>query len=290
MVHLSGISMVLRAESADGPKYLKCATPIFGGEARVTAKLAEVTPDLVTRVAAVEPDEGWLLMHDHGEHVLGDRPPDAWAVGLDRLATIQQAWTARTGELARAGAPVRPIAELAETVATLGTRDALASQLTADDRFAWDDAVPTFAAACRRLDELGPAPTLVHGDFHPWNVADEPAGPRLFDWTDAAISHPFADLAIYATRPDDLAIRHAMRDAYLARWSDQLDPAALVEAGDLAIIVGTVYQVDSYLRIVESLDPDDAGDLGPAVGSWARAAVATLREGIDLVRPGHADG
>jgi hypothetical protein len=290
IVYLWGIAIVLRAESAAGSMFLKRSAPIFEQEAVVTGLLAEVTPDLVTRVAAVEPDEGWLLMHDHGDRVLGDRPPDAWPPGLDRLATIQRAWTARTGELARAGAPVRAIAELAETVATFANRDALASQLSPEDRAAWDASVPAFGAACRRLDELGPAPTLVHGDFHPWNVADEPAGPRVFDWTDAAISHPFTDLAVYATRPDDVIVRHAMRDTYLERWSDQLDPAGLAEAGELAIVVGTLYQVDSYLRIVESLEPDDLWDLAPAVGSWARAAVATLTDGIDLVRPGHADG
>ena len=289
-VYLWGIAIVLRAESAAGAMFLKRSASVFGQEAAVTGLLAEATPDLVTRVAAVEPDEGWLLMYDHGDRKLGERPQDAWAVGLDRLATIQRAWTARTGELAGAGAPVRSILALAEAVPTFATRDALASQLSPADRSAWDDAVPAFAAACRRLDELGPSPTLVHGDFHPWNVTDEPDGPRVFDWTDAAISHPFTDLAVYATRPDDPAVRRAMRDAYLGRWSDQLDPAALAEAGDLAIVVGTLYQVDSYIRIVETLDPDDLWDLASATGSWARAAVATLTEGIDLVRPGHADG
>jgi hypothetical protein len=150
--------------------------------------------------------------------------------------------------------------------------------------------MPAFVAACRRLDELGPPATLVHGDFHPWNVTDQASGPRIFDWTDAAISHPFTDLAVYAMRADDVAIRRANRDAYLARWADHLDPASLTEAGELAIVVGTLYQVDSYLRILESLDPDDLWDLGMAIGSWARAAVASLDEGIDLVRPGHADG
>lgn len=290
VAYLWGISMVLRAESAAGPMYLKCSTRIFDREAAVTAKLADVTPDLVTRVAAIEPDEGWLLMYDHGARELGEGPPEGWAVGLDLLATIQQAWTARTGELARAGAAVRPITELAMAVQRFATRDALAAQLSADDRRAWDAALPAFVAACRRLDELGPAPTLVHGDFHPWNVTDEPAGPRVFDWTDAAITHPFTDLAVYAMRADDVALRRAMRDAYLARWADQLDPAVLAEAGELAIVVGTLYQVDSYLRILESLDPDDVWDLAPASGSWARAAIEALSEGIALVRPGHAGG
>jgi aminoglycoside phosphotransferase (APT) family kinase protein len=140
------------------------------------------------------------------------------------------------------------------------------------------------------LDELGPPPTLVHGDFHPWNIADEPTGPRVFDWSDAAISHPFTDLAVYATRANDIALRRAMRDAYLERWADHLEPAALAKAGELSIVVGTLYQVDSYLRILESLAPDDVWDLAPAAGSWARAAVEALRDGIALVRPGHADG
>jgi hypothetical protein len=290
VVYLWGISMVLKAESAAGPMFLKCSAPIFGQEARVTGLLAEATPDLVTRVAAVEPEAGWLLMYDHGRQELGERAQADWGVGLDLLATIQRAWTARTGELARAGAAERPLGELADNLPAFATRDVLASQLTVEDRRAWDAAVPAFVAACHRLDEVGPPPTLVHGDFHPWNVTDEPTGPRVFDWTDAAISHPFTDLAVYVTRADDFALRRKMRAAYLARWSDRMDPARLAEAGDLAIVVGTLYQVDSYLRILESLDPDDIWDLGPAIGSWARSAVATLTEGIDVVRPGHADG
>ena len=290
VIYLWGIAIVLRAPSPAGAMFLKCCAPIFRQEAAVTGVLADATPDLVSRVAAVEPDEGWLLMHDHGDRALGERPPEDWVVGLDRLATVQRAWLARTDDLVRAGAAVRPIAELATALPGFATRDALAAHFSAEDHRSWDAALPAFVAACRRLDELGPAPTLVHGDFHPWNVTDEPSGPRIFDWTDAAISHPFTDLAVYATRPEDVAIRRANRDAYLARWADHLQPDALTEAGDLAIVVGTLYQVDSYLRILESLDPDDIWDLGPAAASWARAAVAALDEGIDLRRPGHADG
>ena len=290
VVYLWGISIVLRAPSPAGAMFLKCSAPIFRGEAAVTGALAKVTPDLVSLVAAVEPDEGWLLMHDHGERSLGERPSEAWAVGLDRLATVQLAWAGRTDDLVGAGAAIRPIAELASALPGFATRYALAAHFSDEDRRSWDTALPALVAACRRLDELGPSPTLVHGDFHPWNVADEPSGPRIFDWTDAAISHPFTDLAVYATRPEDVAIRRANRDAYLARWADHLDPAALAEAGELAIVVGTLYQVDSYLRILESLDPDDVWDLEPAAASWARAAVAALDEGIALANPGHADG
>ena len=94
VIYLWGIAIVLRARSPAGAMFLKCSAPIFRQEAAVTDALAEATPDLVSRVAAVERDEGWLLMHDHGERSLGGRPPEAWSVGLDRLATVQQAWTA----------------------------------------------------------------------------------------------------------------------------------------------------------------------------------------------------
>jgi hypothetical protein len=87
-----------------------------------------------------------------------------------------------------------------------------------------------------------------------------------------------------------VALRRALRDAYLARWADELGPADLAEAGDLAIVVGTLYQVESYVHTVESLDIDDVSDLARATRSWARAAVAALVDGIALTRPGHADG
>lgn len=290
IVYLWGISIVLRAPSALGPVFLKCSTPVFAQEARVTALLAGATPDLVTRVAAIEPDEGWLLMRDHGERTLGDGAPETWAPGLEVHARIQAAWAGREQELIDAGAPVRSLAALAAALPTFADLEPMNTELTGDDRAVWNDSIAAFVAACERLDAIGPAPALVHGDLHPWNVADAPDGPRVFDWTDAAISHPFLDLAVYATRPADHALRHALRDAYLAHWATQLSATDLKEAGDLAIVVGTLYQVDSYIRILSSLDPDDRGDLEGAAGAWARAAVATLTEGIDLQRPGHADG
>jgi phosphotransferase family enzyme len=290
LVYLWGISVVLRAPSALGPMFLKCSAPIFQQEAVVTELLARATPDLVTRVAAVEPDEGWLLMYDHGERTLGDGESSTWASGLEAHARIQQAWVGRERELVDAGAPFRSLVALAEALPDFADRSPMDVELTGDDRDAWDRSMDSFVTACRRLDAIGPPPTLVHGDLHPWNVAATEDGPRVFDWTDASISHPFLDLAVYATRPTDHAVRHALRDAYLAHWSVALSADDLKEAGELAILVGTLYQVDSYIRLLSSLDPDDRGDLDGAAGAWARAAVATLADGIDLQRPGHADG
>jgi hypothetical protein len=69
-----------------------------------------------------------------------------------------------------------------------------------------------------------------------------------------------------------------------------LQPTDLAEAGDLAILVGTLYQVESYVRLLSSLEPEDQGGMRGAAGSWARAAIDVLATGIDTRRPGHADG
>lgn len=288
-VYSWGISMVLRAPTADGPMFLKCGARVFAREAAHTALLAAATPDLVTRVAAIEPGEGWLLMYDHGPRTVGDDPPPSWATGLDVYARIQRVWQPRTDELARHGVEARSLRDLAGRLPALAETGLLASELTATDLAAWRAAMPRFIAACERLDAIGPAPTVSHGDLHPWNVAATPSGPRVFDWSDTAISHPFLDLAVYTTRPKEVDVRRALRDAYLAHWADELPPPALAEAGELAIVVGTLYQVELYVRILASLDPDDQGGLAGAAGSWARAAIQTLDEGIALRRPGHAD-
>jgi hypothetical protein len=290
IVHLWGLAIVLETPAAAGAMYLKSVPAVFRQEAALTAVIAEATPDRVVRVADVEPVEGWLLMHDFGGRRVGDGPPETWAPALAVHATIQQSWADRTHELVAAGAPVRPLRDLASALPTLADAEVLAEELTGDDLRAWRAVMPRFVDACRRLDDLGPPPTLVHGDLHPWNVADTPDGPRLFDWTDAAVSHPFIDLAVYATRPDDPALRHAVREAYLAAWAGRMPAADLREAGELAIVVGTLYSVAGYVRLFASLERDDREDLDGAAGSWARAAIDALDDGLDMRRRGHADG
>ena len=291
MIYGWGISVVLRAGSDQGDWFLKESAPIFGAEAAITAALAAGSPDLVTRVAAIDADEGWLLMHDLGEATFGDREPETWGPALEAHARIQRAWAGRTEALVAAGAQVRSLAALANAVPTMIDQEPLATEFSAADRAAWVAATPAFVAACHRLGVLGPAPTVLHGDLHAWNVAiDDDGRPRVFDWSDGAVSHPFLDLAVFVTRPKEHDVRRVLRATYLAAWADVMAPAELAEAGELAILVGTLYQVQSYLPLLASLEPDARRGLDGAATSWARAAIATLTEGIDVDRPLHGDG
>ena len=107
---------------------------------------------------------------------------------------------------------------------------------------------------------------------------------EILDWTDAAVSHPFVDLATYLFRTQDHAARRQMRDAYLSQWAADIAPAALAEAGDLALVVGCLYQVDTYRRLVAAMDPDDSRDMQGDDAIWLRKALAIQAVGIDFAR------
>ena len=200
VVQLWGISAVLRADSPAGAAYLKCSTDLFRHEAVLTRALAASMPGVLPDVIAVEPDEGWLLMDDMGGELLGDVPVSEWAAALGSYVPLQQQWLGRGDELVGHGAFVRPVSDLVPAVARWSADDTLLRRLSPELRERWVRSVPRLVDACGRLDEIGPASTLVHGDLHAWNVVRTAAGFRYFDWTDAALSHPFVDLAPFVPR------------------------------------------------------------------------------------------
>lgn len=275
------LSAVLRAESPGGALFMKASPPFFRHEGLVTRQLGVRCPRLVPTVVDVEPDEGWLLMEDHGGVVLGEQPPNRWAGGLETIAEIQRAWTGHTDELVALGARVRSLDALAQAVPSMIEHDATRPHLSADDADRWNAAVPALIEVCRRLAELGPPDTVAHGDLHPWNVVVRDRHDLVFDWTDAAVSHPFVDLLTYVIRTADLDARREMLTTYLGCWADVLPPDQLREAGDLALVVGGLYQVEAYLHIVTQLDPADAATFEEAPADWIRKTLRALSDGID---------
>jgi hypothetical protein len=100
----------------------------------------------------------------------------------------------------------------------------------------------------------------VHGDLHPWNVAYGPAATRVFDWTDAAVSHAFVDLATYVFRTNDQAVRRRLIDAHVSAWSTVGSEQSLREAVGLGLVVGALYQVQSYRALLPTLMGNGADD------------------------------
>ena len=280
--HLWDLSVVLRAPSTTGNVFLKCSPDLFRHEAAATQALATHMPQALPDVVAVDGAQGWLLMRDLGAPELGEQDQSLWHEGLVAHAGIQQVWQERTGELVDLGLPVRSLPDLAAQVDEIGDDDVLQARMSPDMRQRWGSAAPTLAAACLRLDGIGPDPSLVHGDLHPWNITFGSGTTRIFDWTDAAVSHPFVDLATYVFRTVDVAVRRRLVDAYLGAWSTSGSKEDLREAAELAVTVGSLYQVQTYRALIPTL-MGAGNDVGLAGGdmSWIERTLTRQELGLD---------
>ncbi len=275
------ISAVLRADTTDGRAFMKACARVFDAEPAATAALHHAVPGSVPEVLATDAAEGWLLMRDAGGVVVGNQPVDTWSASLGALAAIQRATIdGLDGIMLEDRGPMALAASLPELL------DSEFVAGFADDigpRFR--RAAPRLGDACERLATLGPGPTVVHGDFHPWNILQTDERVVIIDWSDAAIGHPFTDLATWFNRVRDVAARQSMLDAWLAAWADAAPRADLEEAARLALPVGALHQVESYRRIVASLEPGPGWGLVGAGSSFARWALAWLDDGLAATVP-----
>jgi hypothetical protein len=277
--HVWDLSVVLQAESAQGRVFLKCSAELFRHECVVTRALADHQPDLLPEVIAVESDQGWLLMRDLGAAELGDQDEELWFEGVVALAGLQQDWLGRTAELAALGLPTRSLTTLADEVRSWSEDDEMRARMPPELRARWDAAAPALEDDCVRLEGIGPGSSILHGDFHPWNVTFGAGRTRIFDWTDACTSHPFVDLATYVHRAKQPAVRHQMMHSYLARWHEHLPDADLAEAGRLALVVGALNQVQTYRTLRPTLMAADV--LSGADVDWVARALTRQERGLD---------
>ena len=246
----------------------------------MTQALADRSRGYLPDVLTIEPDRGWLLMRDLDAPLLGDQPESMWELGLDALAGIQQEWLGRTGDLLAAGAELRPLSQLADWVNGTALNADFMERLAPEVRDDWLESVPAMADACTTLDRIGPGASLTHGDFHPWNVVAGQDRLRIFDWTDAAVAHPFLDLVTYVMRTDDLALRRYLLQHYLGLWSNYLSSDDLHAAGQLALVVGALYQAYTYSQLIPTVMPDDLAQLRDGDVHWLQQALDRLDHGI----------
>ena len=279
---LWGLSVVLRGSSSDADVFFKCSADLFRHEAVVTQALAARMPAWVPEVVAVDDVEGWLLMRDLGATELGEQDESLWHEGVRAHAGIQQSWLGRADELVGLGLPVRSLTDLAAQVEATTDDTVLLARLPGDVRDRWLSAAPALVESCRRLDEIGPGPALVHGDFHPWNVAFGPAATRVFDWTDAAVSHPFVDLATYVFRTDDQTVRRHLVETQVEAWSATGPEGSIREATALGLVVGALYQWQTYRTLLPTLVRDGADDgIADADLSWITRSLSRHERGLD---------
>ena len=207
-VRISPLSCVYRLTCGGDPFWIKATRPgAFVPEGAIMSALAQACPALVPEPLAF--GEHWLLTADFGQRLqehtdartLG-RVLGAFAelqVGAGRLRELPGLQSWRVADL---------MSDLERSRAALG-----------------DEADGVLARVAQDVDALGAIgmdETLVHGDLYWGNVALDGDRIRLFDWSDAGVSHPFLDpMDIHGAR--DGGRRDALARAYLAPWRAALD-------------------------------------------------------------------
>jgi hypothetical protein len=250
-----GISAVVRVDGGGSRYWFKAVSEHFRREAGVSAFLDHEAPGSVAAVIAVDTERGWLLLHDVGEQASHPDPHDV-RQPYEQLMRLQQRFAGREPELVAAGCARRPLASLTRDLAAVLDDPIVGEWLDVPARrrrrlVEWlDDAV-------RGLDALRLPDVLVHGDFHPGNVAETGDGRRvLFDWSDAAIAKPFVDVVTWATWiPDDAAALDALWRTFAELWSDVVAVDVWLSMRPTLEGVSGAYHVVSYAGIVKSLDP-----------------------------------
>lgn len=276
-----GISAVLRQQTKSGNFYAKA---VFGSPGRgfwhepaVTLALANETDGEVPQVTSIESRQGWMLMPDMHISELDTKPIAHWQQALQSLARIQRSWMNRRPELSALGCPVRAPDVLNVRLPEMLDTDVVSTGLTLQERKQIKQLLPTFNELCKRALD-GPIPIgLMHGDCHPGNVGlRSDATTCIYDWSDAAIGHPFWDVAVFTDHAPP-AWRQALWETYLDSWKDFADLAQLREVLAEATVLTYLNQVVTYSEILQLLEPAERESFSGHAERWWRKALASVQ-------------
>ncbi|MGE3836044.1 MAG: phosphotransferase family protein [Acidimicrobiia bacterium] len=231
---------VLRVRAtASGVTFFKAVGPQGRHETTLLADLAASGTHLAPAVIAVDLERGWLLMLDHGKEISRetlDLQVSVIETLLPEYAELQRTTSDRTDRWIAAGVtdrtPRRLPPLLDELLAGKGRSGPLPVEAEEIARFA--ELLDVFAEVCDVLAD-GPVPMAIdHADIHGTNVLLGNSRPRLIDWGDSCIGHPFSSLLVpvewVAGRLDRHDRAHAterLAAAYLEPWGSAADRGTL---------------------------------------------------------------
>ena len=245
----------------DGGLWLKRCKSIWSFEAPMTAALAVRWPDRMPEI--VDHGDDWLLMRDAGAMV--ESLPDAhdvWIEGIARYAELQRGEVAYVDEHLANGVIDQRNRVLPRFYAEMLERDELPWR--GDQRERLRRFEPEFARLC---DELEDVASINHDDLHVHNVYE---GPRILDWGDSCVSHPFFSLVVtfvfVETGQDEI------RDAYLEAYGGDR------ETFDLALRVGRIAHVFKWIRFRDVLPPEELPEYDGWFVGWIAQAARQLDE------------
>jgi hypothetical protein len=269
---------VLSVPLADSVAWFKACSPVQAFEPRLTAGLFARWPDRVAEVLGHDEERAWLLLADAGTPIgVFGNPPEAWLVALPLYAELQRGESANAHEHLTHHVPDLRLATLPARYEDLLQHDL---PLERDEIGRLRTFAPRFAELCAVLVAHDVPETVQHDDLHMANLYVKNERPRLLDWGDASISHPFASLVVTfrfleernKLPPADPWFAR-LRDAYLEPWG-----CGLAGAFALAIRVGTFAHTFAWARQRDHLPEQAPSEFDKGFAIVLRRAVAQTLE------------
>src|SRR5690606_3452298 len=172
------ITCMFKVPTDAGTLYFKAVPDTFSREIEITRYLSALYPDSIPSIVAAEPDEHWLLMRDFNAEILGDsKEVDLWMQALRDYGTLQAGTAAHVDALLACGASDFRLEALPGKLDAMLADDEILQpdrHITAEEIGRLRECAPRIKAILAELQTYAVPPTIVHSDFHPWNVAVRP--------------------------------------------------------------------------------------------------------------------
>lgn len=268
----NSVTGMLRIPTDADAVWLKAVPAMFAHEPRVVRVISEFEPVSVPEVIAM--NSRWWLARE-----LPADTGDARGDPLLTLAAIQMGSASRLPQLREAGCASISLASLPDAVAALADRRELADGgLGAELR----RLRPELERVCSEVGAIGIPETVVHRDLTKANVRWTGERWLLFDWTDATVGHPFADLGP-ALVEDAPAVRRRRAGTYADAWKGTVSAEGIATALAATPVLAAAYQVVNYGKIYAGMEADgvDAASpeqMGGLLRFWASATVEAVAD------------
>jgi hypothetical protein len=274
---------VWAVETADRRYFAKQNCHLQAFEAALVAALAELAPDRVVPVAAVDVERGLLLTPDQGQVMsatVAEDDLDAWGRVVVAGARLQRDLAGHRERLEGLGlTTLRPedapayVEQRLDQLAALPADDPRA--MPAEQRRALCAHLPTVRGWAEQVAGLGLPMTLNHNDLHENNVFHEAGALRFFDFADSLLTEPLGALLIplnilsgrLEAGPEDPRLWR-VADAALEVWSDQVPMPALRATLPAALQLARLGRAESWVRCCVSMDDTELAEWGSAVPEW----------------------
>src|SRR5690349_17480938 len=152
---------------------------------------------------------------------------------MQAFAFLQIDSSQKIDALLAAGCKDRRLNVLLSQIEPLLNDELVLGKLNPEERAKLQQTAPRLHQLIVELFSLDIPCTLLHGDLHGGNVIPHADTFLYFDWTDAAISHPFFDM-IHIFHAEDMQRKTALQESYLAAWEEHYPKLHVRHAWQLA--------------------------------------------------------